>query len=91
MPYFIHLSLEISLIYNEIHNSLINKMYVRFVPAKAVDVEDTATDTMYHSLEESNPWWLLDLNEIRTIHAVEILSRKGCCSERLNNVEVSGD
>ncbi|MPC55271.1 hypothetical protein E2C01_049203 [Portunus trituberculatus] len=63
-------------------------MYVRFVPANALDIETNATDTMYHSQEEEHSWWLLDLGETRTIHAVEILSRLDNSPERLHDVEI---
>ncbi|XP_063889727.1 uncharacterized protein LOC135116297 [Scylla paramamosain] len=61
----------------------------KYIPSKAVDIEtDETKNTMYHSQREKKPWWLLDLGEIRTIHAVEIISRQDCCPERLHDVEI---
>ena len=47
--------------------------------------------SMYHSndLIDPTPWWLLDLGETRMIHDIQILTRSGCCSDRLHDIEVS--
>ncbi|KAG0713388.1 6-pyruvoyl tetrahydrobiopterin synthase [Chionoecetes opilio] len=56
-------------------------------PSYAVDTIET-DETMFHSMPEPSPWWLLDLHSTQRIHDVQILSRRECCSERFHNVEI---
>ena len=37
---------------------------------------------------QSQPWWRVDLQAVRTIGKVRITNRKDCCWNRLRNVEV---
>uniref|UniRef100_A0A671RWP5 Fucolectin tachylectin-4 pentraxin-1 domain-containing protein n=1 Tax=Sinocyclocheilus anshuiensis TaxID=1608454 RepID=A0A671RWP5_9TELE len=40
------------------------------------------------TLNETNPWWRLDLRHIYRVNKVVITNRKDCCAERLNGTEI---
>ncbi|XP_043117653.1 uncharacterized protein LOC122360882 [Puntigrus tetrazona] len=40
------------------------------------------------TLNESNPWWRLDLRHIYRVIEVVITNRKDCCAERINGAEI---
>uniref|UniRef100_A0A671RVL3 Fucolectin tachylectin-4 pentraxin-1 domain-containing protein n=1 Tax=Sinocyclocheilus anshuiensis TaxID=1608454 RepID=A0A671RVL3_9TELE len=40
------------------------------------------------TLNETNPWWRLDLLHIYRVSRVVITNRKDCCAERLNGTEI---
>uniref|UniRef100_A0A669F4W5 C-type lectin domain-containing protein n=1 Tax=Oreochromis niloticus TaxID=8128 RepID=A0A669F4W5_ORENI len=41
-----------------------------------------------HTLEETNPWWRVDLLAVYKVNAVTIINRQDCCSERILGVEI---
>ena len=62
------------------------------VAARAVDANK---DTGYisgrsctHTTAESNPWWMIDLERVRSVKSVKLWNRADCCSDRLNGFEV---
>ncbi|ROL54676.1 Fucolectin-1 [Anabarilius grahami] len=40
------------------------------------------------TLNETNPWWRLDLRHIYRISKVVVTNRKDCCAERINGAEI---
>ncbi|XP_067266335.1 uncharacterized protein [Chanodichthys erythropterus] len=40
------------------------------------------------TLNETNPWWRLDLRHVYRVSRVVITNRKDCCAERLNGAEI---
>uniref|UniRef100_A0A672NLP6 Fucolectin tachylectin-4 pentraxin-1 domain-containing protein n=1 Tax=Sinocyclocheilus grahami TaxID=75366 RepID=A0A672NLP6_SINGR len=40
------------------------------------------------TLNETNPWWRLDLRHIYRVSKVVITNRKDCCAERINGAEI---
>ncbi|XP_066937203.1 uncharacterized protein [Macrobrachium rosenbergii] len=54
-------------------------------PRRAIDSGD---ESMFHSLQERHPWWLIDLGSERVIYHIMILSRRDCCSARLHDLEI---
>jgi hypothetical protein len=46
---------------------------------------DFAGASVTHTDIQTNPFWVVDLGEIRTISALELWNRTDCCSERLQN------
>lgn len=44
--------------------------------------------TFYHSLGETNPWWMVDLGGEKTIYHITILPRQNCCPERFHDIEL---
>ncbi|XP_068230925.1 pentraxin fusion protein-like [Palaemon carinicauda] len=56
---------------------------------KELAVNGIFVNDMYHSANNiSQPWWIVDLTEMRTIHQVQIFTRQDCCQERLHDVEI---
>ena len=41
-----------------------------------------------HTLEESDPWWRVDLGRVEPVAEVNILNRGDCCGWRLNGAEI---
>ncbi|XP_044065515.1 fucolectin-like isoform X2 [Siniperca chuatsi] len=41
-----------------------------------------------HSVEQTNPWWRVDLLESYIVTSVTITNRADCCAERLNGVQI---
>uniref|UniRef100_A0A8C1UPW2 Fucolectin tachylectin-4 pentraxin-1 domain-containing protein n=1 Tax=Cyprinus carpio TaxID=7962 RepID=A0A8C1UPW2_CYPCA len=40
------------------------------------------------TLNETNPWWRLDLRDVYRVSEVVITNRKECCAERINGAEI---
>uniref|UniRef100_A0A8C1AD48 Fucolectin tachylectin-4 pentraxin-1 domain-containing protein n=1 Tax=Cyprinus carpio carpio TaxID=630221 RepID=A0A8C1AD48_CYPCA len=40
------------------------------------------------TLNETNPWWRLDLRDVYRVSEVVITNRKDCCAERINGAEI---
>ncbi len=40
------------------------------------------------TLNETNPWWRLDLRHIYRVREVVITNRNDCCAERINGAEI---
>uniref|UniRef100_A0A3Q3L4D7 Fucolectin tachylectin-4 pentraxin-1 domain-containing protein n=1 Tax=Labrus bergylta TaxID=56723 RepID=A0A3Q3L4D7_9LABR len=41
-----------------------------------------------HTLEETNPWWRLDLRETHAVTSVKVTNRGDCCAQRLDGAEI---
>ena len=41
-----------------------------------------------HTSEETDPWWKLDLGQVRTVSTVSVWNRGDCCHERLDNFDI---
>ena len=41
-----------------------------------------------HSLEETDPWWRVDMGRVEPVAVVNILNRGDCCWWRLDNSEI---
>ncbi|XP_062278797.1 fucolectin-4-like [Scomber scombrus] len=41
-----------------------------------------------HTVEQTNPWWRVDLLESYVVTSVVITNRKDCCAERINGAEI---
>ena len=48
-----------------------------------------AEGSVSHTQQESNPWWEIDLQQMRTIGRIRIWNRGDCCGERLQGAVVS--
>ncbi|XP_064120638.1 uncharacterized protein LOC135225238 [Macrobrachium nipponense] len=70
---------------SSIYNPDSDSIYKTMVPEMAVD---DSNSTIFHSVKEIRPWWLIDLGSERVFYHILILSRQDCCSERLHNFEI---
>lgn len=43
---------------------------------------------MTHTKAESQPYWTIDLLDVKYIHYIELFNRTDCCSNRLTNYHV---
>ena len=60
--------------------------------ARAADGNPTATfsdGSVSHTSDESDPWWEIDLQEMKPIGMIRIWNRGDCCGERLQGAAVS--
>ncbi|KAK8388478.1 hypothetical protein O3P69_020459 [Scylla paramamosain] len=65
-----------------------SSVYLLNIASMAVDTIET-DDSMFHSaVDDSQPWWLLDLGETRVIHEVQILPRRNCCHYRFHDIDI---
>ena len=62
-----------------------SSQYQQLVPGLANDGD---FNTISHTLNESQPWLMVDLGESTYIDSVKVLNRADCCSDRLNNFHV---
>ncbi|XP_061186475.1 fucolectin-like [Saccostrea echinata] len=78
------------------HNVLTNVAYGKSV-RQSTDfrwgsVPDNAVNGIFtdftHTDLEKNPWIRIDLGRNYTIHEVEVFGRRGCCVERLHDVDI---
>ncbi|XP_070555887.1 uncharacterized protein [Ptychodera flava] len=71
-----------------------SSLYTASYPAGAQNAVDGNTDSNWssksctHTLQEQNPWWKVDLQNIYKVDEVVIINRKDCCSERLEGAIV---
>lgn len=56
---------------------------------KAVDTGETDISMFISATSDMSPWWQVDLGETRTIHEIQIISRRDVYAERFHDVEVS--
>lgn len=42
----------------------------------------------FHTNREKNPWWQVDLGEVKQISEIRIFNRTDCCAERARTIEV---
>jgi len=42
----------------------------------------------FHTNQEPNPWWQVDLQTVSTLNEIRILNRINCCSERARTIQV---
>uniref|UniRef100_A0A3Q3FVK8 Fucolectin tachylectin-4 pentraxin-1 domain-containing protein n=1 Tax=Labrus bergylta TaxID=56723 RepID=A0A3Q3FVK8_9LABR len=59
--------------------------------SKAIDGRrDSTYDKGFctHTLEETNPWWRLDLRETHAVTSVKVTNRGDCCAQRLDGAEI---
>jgi hypothetical protein len=40
------------------------------------------TDILFHTAEEKNPWFELDLGAVFDVGSIEVVNRRDCCAER---------
>ncbi len=40
------------------------------------------------TLNETDPWWRLDLHDIYRVSKVVVTNRKDCCAEQINGAEI---
>lgn len=52
------------------------------------NANDGNDGSMFHSLRNIQPWWMVDLGAERTIYNIIILTRHDCCYERFHDVEI---
>ena len=60
-------------------------------PDKAIDGNRASAwsqNSCSHTLQETKPWWRLDLQTEYTVSAVTITFRNDCCKERINGAEI---
>jgi alpha-L-fucosidase 2 len=60
-------------------------------PARAVDGNtdgNYASNSVTHTAPGSQPWWQVDLGQLRGIQALQIFNRTDCCAERLSDFYV---
>ncbi|MGB0865563.1 MAG: pre-peptidase C-terminal domain-containing protein [Granulosicoccaceae bacterium] len=58
---------------------------------KAIDTNTNglwSAGSVTHTNNQNQPWWQVDLGEVKAIETVELFNRSDCCSSRLNNVYV---
>ena len=60
-------------------------------PEKAIDesrASEWSQNSCSHTLEETNPWWRVDLPGTHKVNSVKITNRKDCCADRINGAEI---
>ncbi|CAC5358468.1 unnamed protein product [Mytilus coruscus] len=62
-----------------------SSVYGSYTCDKAVDGD---RDSFSHSTHSSFPYWWVDLGNNNRINRIDIYNRKGCCGERLHDLEV---
>ena len=61
------------------------------VPARAIDGNTNgvwAGSSVTHTANQNQPWWQVDLGQVRPIEHIQLFNRTDCCSGRLNDVYV---
>ncbi|KAF1388420.1 hypothetical protein PFLUV_G00089980 [Perca fluviatilis] len=49
---------------------------------------DYSAGSCTHTIEQTNPWWRVDLLESYIVTSIIITNRGDCCAERLNGAEI---
>ena len=60
-------------------------------PEKAIDENHAAKwseNSCSHTLEDTKPWWRVDLQMTYKVNSVKITNREDCCAERINGAEI---
>ncbi|XP_056655266.1 uncharacterized protein LOC103103854 isoform X4 [Monodelphis domestica] len=60
-------------------------------PEKALDMsfqKDFGKSSCIQTLQESNPWWMVDLGSISSVALVSLTNRNDCCQEQINGAEI---
>lgn len=61
------------------------------VPSRAVDGNTDGTwgnGSVTHTVMQANPWWMVDLGQVKKIGQVVVWNRTDCCSDRLASYTV---
>nr|XP_055073972.1 uncharacterized protein LOC129453662 [Misgurnus anguillicaudatus] len=72
-------------------NASQSSVLYNWTPIKAKDGIRSGQDPFTHcshTENETNPWWRLDLLDIYNISTVVIASRRRCCEDQINGVEI---
>ncbi|XP_064078431.1 uncharacterized protein LOC135195844 [Macrobrachium nipponense] len=70
---------------SSIYNPDSDSIYKTMVPEMAVD---DSNSTIFHSVKEIRPWWLIDLGSERVFYHILILSRQDSNPQRLHDLEI---